>query len=310
MSPKETCASVSLVNSTSRRGFLVTATTAACLGAAPLMADEPASPAESPELVRDRLWMFGVPAGVNNQGWGVPRPSMISPVEAAAYLGTPNLFMITVDGNPPLPYDQYALPMRSCAKFVWSLVGSGGKTSRDEREYVLDMPSRFSNMTGFFMDDFFRKDGSGALSPDELKQLRTRLTAGRRKLDLYVVLYDHQLGLPIERCLDYCDKLTFWTWQSQHLANLERNFEKLEELAPKHGKLLGMYMWDYGNKREMPVDLMREQATLGLKWLREGRLEGLIFLGSAVSDIELPAVEWSRAWIKQVGGLPLKPARR
>jgi hypothetical protein len=291
--------------SRSRRGFLKAAAAATVGLSAGQRASAVAAAAgetvAEPRSVRDTFWMFGVPASVNNTGWGLPRPSRMTPAEAAFYLGTPNLFMITVEGNPPLPYDQYALPFRALKRFAWALVGSGGHTADREREYVLGMPRRFPNMVGFFMDDFFRRDGSGALSGDQLQELRRRMVVDGRKLDLYVVLYTHQLHLPIEPLLQHCDKITFWTWKSEELADLEGNFARLEKLAPDKGKLLGLYMWDYGNKGPMPVERMQGQCELGLRWLKERRLEGLVFLGSAVCDIDLPAVEWSRKWISDVG---------
>ena len=146
---------------------------------------------------------------------------------------------------------------------------------------------------------------SGTLSPEELKDLRKRLVIGERRRDLYVVLYEHQLGLPVGEHLEFCDKITFWTWRCEGLEKLEENFARLEELAPDHGKLLGCYMWDFGNKGPMPPGLMKKQCELGLRWLRQGRLEGMIFLANTVADLDLEAVEWTCRWIAEVGDEPL-----
>ena len=51
----------------------------------------------------------------------------------------------------------------------------------------------------------------------------------------------------------------------------------------------------------MPVDVIGPQCELGLRWLREGRIEGMIFLASCIGDLDLEAVEWSRDWITKVG---------
>jgi hypothetical protein len=59
-------------------------------------------------------------------------------------------------------------------------------------------------------------------------------------------------------------------------------------------------MWDYGRKKPMPLELLQEQCESGLGWLREGRIEGLIFLASCICDLELEAVEWTRNWIARV----------
>jgi hypothetical protein len=55
----------------------------------------------------------------------------------------------------------------------------------------------------------------------------------------------------------------------------------------------------------MAVEMMRHQCELGLRWLREGQIEGMIFLASCICDLELEAVEWTRSWIARVGAEPL-----
>ena len=120
-------------------------------------------------------------------------------------------------------------------------------------------------------------------------------------MGLWVVLYDHQLDWPVRDHLELCDTVTFWTWKSSNLTNLERNFEAVQKLAPAAEKVLGCYMWDYGEKKPMSVGLMEMQCETGLKWLREGRIEGMIFLASCICDLDLDAVEWTRRWIARVG---------
>jgi hypothetical protein len=55
----------------------------------------------------------------------------------------------------------------------------------------------------------------------------------------------------------------------------------------------------------MPVEWMRHQCELGLTWLKEGKIEGMIFLASCICDLDLEAVEWTRAWIREVGDEPI-----
>jgi hypothetical protein len=290
---------------TERRRFLQAAS--AGLAASALGGNVPANAAKSDALssgqrtVRDAFWLFGVPAGANNEGWGVPRPSRMTPAEGAHYLGVPNLFMICVKDKPPMPFDQYALAFRPLKRVAWSIVGSGGYTEEAQRKHVLQLARRFGNIVGLFMDDFFRRDGSGALTPEQLKELRKHMAIDGRKLDLYVVMYQHLLHLDVREHLQFIDKITFWTWKSEDLNQLERNFERLEQVAPEHGKLVGCYMWDFGNRGPMPVELMKRQCQLGLNWLRQGRLEGMVFLANSVCDLELEAVEWTRQWIAEVG---------
>ncbi len=259
----------------------------------------------SANTVRDRFWIWGHEAGSHDGSYGLPGHSRMTPAEAAFYLGVPNLIMVRYLDRPAPPFDQYAIPFRPLPRVVWSIVGASGKTEASERQHVLELAARFPNITGVIMDDFFRNDpGTGelaSLSIAELQDVRRQLAAAGRRLDLWVVLYDHQLGLPVSRHLDLCDKVSFWTWKASDLADLEHNFVRAEKLAPRAGKVLGCYLWDYGQSQPMPVTLMERQCELGLRWLREGRIEGMIFLATCICDLELETVEWTRRWIAQVG---------
>ena len=64
-------------------------------------------------------------------------------------------------------------------------------------------------------------------------------------------------------------------------------------------------MWDFGAKRPMPVELMKQQCELALKLLRERRIEGMIFLATNICDLNLETVNWTRRWIAKVGDEPL-----
>ncbi len=256
--------------------------------------------------LRDRFWIWSHVAGSYKGVFGLP-DSRMTPVEGAVYLDVPNVLFIRFHEKPEIPFDQHAIAFRPFKRVVWSLVGASGQTSDDERKHVLELPNRFPNITGFVMDDFFREKGpTGSLSVEQLKDLRSRLVIGGKKRDLYVVLYQHQLGFPVTKHLDLCDKITFWTWKAEDLGKLESSFERLEKLAPKQAKLLGCYLWDFGTRKTMPLDLMKKQCEVGRRWLKEGRIEGMIFLGSNVCDLELETVEWTRKWIAEVGSEPLR----
>jgi hypothetical protein len=164
-----------------------------------------------------------------------------------------------------------------------------------------------SSYAGFDLHAVLRADepdvrpATAALTPEQLQAVRRRLTVGDRRLDLGVTLYTHQLSPRILTHLDLCDVVSLWTWKAQDLAQLESNFARLEQLAPRKRVLLGCYMWDFGTNRPMPVEWMQKQTSLGLQWLQAGEVEGLIFLATNICDLKLETVEWTRKWIAEVG---------
>jgi len=60
-------------------------------------------------------------------------------------------------------------------------------------------------------------------------------------------------------------------------------------------------MFSFGDSKPLPVELMKRQTELGYQWLRQGRIQGMIFLATGICDVDLESVEWSRQWIQRMG---------
>ena len=258
--------------------------------------------ARPPITVHDRLWLWSHVADSYSGKYNLPGRSRITPTEAAHYMGIPNVFMIQRDGLPQPPFDQYAVPFESLRELVWSVVSAGGEVSSEEQEAVLDLAFSNPKISGVVMDDFFVPKGKpGAMHLDQLRTLRTRLRNTRKELDLWVVLYERELERDITAYLDLCDIIQLWTWYGKNLQDLAKNFETAQRLAPGKRMALGLYWWDFGDKKPLPLSAMEQQCELGLEWLRAGRIEAMIFCGSWLCDRGLEPVAWTREWIQRVG---------
>jgi hypothetical protein len=255
--------------------------------------------------------MFGAP--VNSDYEYIHRRSVMTPVESNFYFGVPNIIMVQdypgPSPDPPFkawepPFEQYALPLKLLKRVEWSVVGGGGVSKGWERRQILDMARRTPNFVGVYMDDFFREKGVEKLAtftPHELQALQQQVKGPDKKLDLNVTLYTGQLDLPIADHLAVIDTVTLWTWKSADLANLDRNLSMLERLAPRARKMLGCYLVDYDEGASVPIPAMQQQCEQSLRWLRDGRIEGMVFIGNTVMDLNFEAVEWTREWIQKVG---------
>lgn len=305
-------------------------------------AAEPVAGGPSRNTVRDRLWIFSVLAGGDNNSLergNILGGSRMTPAEGAFWLNVPNLLLIRSSDEPPLPstqgpraktsFEQYAIAFQPLDRVVWSVVGSGGKGGMSELAPVLDLAKRFPNFTGIYLDDFIidakrqadgRLAGRPAIQPDELKRARQQMKAVGRPLDVWVTLYTHEINPsrkiaspefrgcdpPLAEFLDQFDVLTLWTWNSDELPALEENLAALEKIAPQGARIaLGMYIWDFHNRKPVPVERMKHQCETGLKWLKEKRIQEMIFLANTVLDVGLPSAEFSRQWIAKVGKEPL-----
>ncbi|MCL5005299.1 MAG: hypothetical protein M1404_02095 [Acidobacteria bacterium] len=271
----------------------------------------------SGSTVRDKFWIWGHVAGSHNGQFGIPGNSRMTPAEGAFYLGVPNIIFVAY-GDPkepckmlpePAQYDEYATSFLPLKRVVWSMVGAGGHVNRHGVEALQELAGKYPNIVGTQMDDFFRDtlDGKriGVLTPGELSYLQKHLDVGGRKLDIWVTLYQHDLKHDLSQYLDHVDVVTYWTWHAKNIEGLEAGFAQAEKAAPNARKVLGCYMWDYGDHRPMPIAMMEKQCTLGLEWLHQGRIDGMIFLASCICDLGLETVEWTRNWIREVGDTKL-----
>ena len=259
--------------------------------------------------VRDRLWLFGIPANINYSYTG--RRSLMTPVEGAHYLGVPNVLMIQANvgeeskyGHFDPPFDQYAIALRSLKRVAWSITGSGGVTSPEYRTQVLDLAKHTPHFVGLYMDDFFTTKAEGkraVLTLHELREIRQQAQGSDKKLEIWVTYYTELLDLPLTDYLSLIDVITMWTGSSRDLVALEGNLAKLDKLVPGKRKTLGCYFFDFSEKKPVPVSAMQFQCEMGLKWLHEGRIEGLVFLGNSVEDLGYECVDWTRDWIQKVG---------
>ena len=64
--------------------------------------------------------------------FGLPRNSTITPVDAAKYLGAPNIMFIRAADKPAYPFEEYAAAFKDVRNLQWSLTGSSGATSSEE----------------------------------------------------------------------------------------------------------------------------------------------------------------------------------
>ncbi len=250
------------------------------------------------------MWLWSHVAGSYNGLFGLPGKSRMTPAEAAFYMGIPNVFMLHREGTPEPPLEQFALAFEPLREVVWGIVGESGATEDKERETVLELALHNPKISGVVMDDFFIKPKDGrvaALTLDQIKDMKKKLHPSGKRLDLWVVLYEHQLDQPLTEYLGLCDYVQFWTWYGQNLRDLRGNFEKARKLSGGAKMALGIYWWDFGNNKPLSNELMKSQCETGLQLLKQGHIEAMVFCGSWLCDRGLETVSWTRNWIRQVG---------
>lgn len=317
------------------------------LSLSPLIADAQQA---VPATVRDRLWLFAVPADgprLFYEGAGYRGGSRITPAEGAFWLGVPNLMFITQPWNQPpamsrekawktvTTKEQYAISFEPLKRVQWAAVGSGGLGGLAEVPDIVTLAKSYPNLTGIYLDDFVTRPynkradgttvGTPAMTETQLKSMRSQLGKVGRPMEVWTTIYTHEFDRkhpdfkdcvpPLADQMKHFDVVVLWTAKSVDLRDLEKNLALLESIKPKTCRIaLGIYLWAYWDKnpakaddktyvmgQPVPLDLMDHQCSLGLKWLKEGRVSDLVILGLAGIDQGIPSAPWMRDWIKKHG---------
>ena len=234
--------------------------------------------------------------------------SRMTPAEAAAVLDVPNVMMIICHGEPAAfggdAYG-YAESFRRMKRVYWSSTGSGGFRTGAEDRFICDLAEKYPNVCGTFMDDYYneyRDDPDGvAKAAEKLRVIHENLSKACRPIEKIVswVWQDE----PNPELMQYIDGITVWTWRSVSIPKIKECFEALEKKIPDKKIYLGIYIYDFDAYKPVPLDLMEYQCELGLQWLREGRIAGMVFETNSTMGVRLPSELWLREWIRRVGSI-------
>jgi hypothetical protein len=240
--------------------------------------------------VRDRLWLFGVPADgprLFYEGAGYRGGSRITPAEGAHWLGVPNLMFITQPWNQPpamarekawktvTTKEQYAISFQSLKRVQWAAVGSGGLGGLAEVPDIVTLAKDYSNITSIYLDDFVTRPytkradgttvGTPAMTEAQLKSMRTQLGKAGRPMEVWTTIYTHEFDRkhrdfkdcepPLADQMKHFDVVVLWTAKSADLRDLEKNLALLEAIKPKNCRIaLGIYLWGYWDKDPAKAD--------------------------------------------------------
>jgi hypothetical protein len=263
--------------------------------------------------LQDRLWMWGHDPGAYDGPKGVyniPLSAPMSMAEGIKSMGIPNVCVI----RGGTPNEEYRKQFKDVKRIAWNLSGGSNQSYYALKKYVFGLRDTTPNLTGYYLDDFFHigsaaqsdpnsevKPAPASLSLEEMKKLHEETLAYKRRLDLAVVLYTAQLCPAIKPVMKFVDVVSLWIWAGNDIQKIETNFQKYRTLVPDKPTLLGIYMWDFGGKKELSAELMAKQLDYAYRLYKEGQIEGLIFHCTPLCNKGLAAVDYAREWIAKHG---------
>ena len=180
-----------------------------------------------------------------------------------------------------------------------------------------ELSKRCPQIAGVIIDDFF-SDFPKDISLAELRALKDALIGKRidengnvdssspattPDLKLYIVVYEHQLGLKVEpEALDLLDGVSFWVWkQSEHYKNFDDYIDTVNRLYPNKEVIAGVYV---RNSRELPVFAsVHHIIDRAIDLYAKGRVNGLLIFSAAwLSREESKRERWDELALPQLLG--------
>jgi len=256
------------------------------------------------DTIGDRLWMWGhhrdsfkALKGTKEQ-YNLPYGTRIDMAAACREMNIPGCFMVRWTNNPKkaeLP--DYMKQFADTKRVGFSITDSAVESFEEKVRLGLEYADRMPNLTTLIMDDFFSAK-KNTRSTEEI--VRVRDETAKRRMKLGMVLYSDANGLKPEfkPVLELFDEITFWFWHGKNVGTIEGQVGKLKDLVgPEKPILLGQYMYDFGGRKPLPGSDMECQLAATSRLLSQKAIDGVIFHCTPLVDMNLDAVNVSRAWI-------------
>ncbi len=264
----------------------------------------------APQVFRDLLWVWGIPSITGGSEQTLATFAQASPAQRAELLGVPNMVM----AGAGLPNDsslgrKLTSDVAHLGRIVWETTpdgeGIGPPYVYEQRmAQIRQLYDEFPHIEGILLDDMSTGKIDKGFKPQHIRDIRALLPGKYEAVKTWGVVYTMSFDRPdMDDYIHELDVINLWTWHAKDVVDLEKNVAHCEQVAPDKPIVVGLYLYDYGGGRRIPLDLLQSQCETVLSLAQAGRIEGVVFL--TIND-DREALEWTANWIEQVGDQPLK----
>ena len=160
-------------------------------------------------VIKDRLWLWGQNAGSHHEigSFKLPGVNRMGPGEGCDFFGIEKCCRVAMGSYGPFPpFDEEAKKLKDLKEVVWSAIGDAGSkqhnNNQSDIDEVLHIAEKYPNISGAILDDFFHASATGEAparhSVGSIRNMKEKLSNfDKRRLDLWIVWYTHQLEMDI-----------------------------------------------------------------------------------------------------------------
>ena len=254
--------------------------------------------------LRDKFWIWGHPEGRYNHEFGNEQESRMTPLEGALYMGARNLFMVPVGVNVNVrQYNKSFTPLKSVG---WAIDNAAADPAALNQ--LMEQAKDFPNISCGVFDDFVGYLAKHPIPPERFLAVRERMhTEAARPLSMWMVLYTHEFGVDeaqdaaFQPYIDAFDGVIMWTWEERRLDQFEEKYARFKELTKNRRRMLGLYLYNFGECRPATAEAARWQLERYTQLLRAGEIEGIVLHTNTMADLDHPAYDVETAWMREHG---------
>ena len=136
---------------------------------------------------------------------------------------------------------------------------------------------------------------------EHIALIRELLGDANEQVKIWGVVYNMNLDRPgMNECIKQLDVILLCEWFGKRLGDFEKHVAHCEARFPDKPIVMCTYLYDYGETRRMPRELLELQFDTAQKLFRAGRIEGIVMV---TIDNDAEAVGWAADWVKRVSNV-------
>ncbi|MBQ7404274.1 MAG: hypothetical protein IJW05_12655 [Lentisphaeria bacterium] len=150
----------------------------------------------------------------------------------------------------------------------------------ENAELLSKLSLKYPNIKGGMIDDLIGNYGRN-LSLKEVKVIYENLKKHNKDLQLYNVVYTHELNSPFIPLIEpYTDAVNLWVGLNYQLTTLDLDIEKCRAAFPGKKIMLGIFIYDYfASANPNSLEFLEIELKRAKKYLAEGKIHDLILMG-------------------------------
>jgi hypothetical protein len=261
-------------------------------------------PGEPPQCVRDLLWVWGNPEMAKPGDHTVATFAEASPAQRARLLGVPNV-ILAGNGlpNDDRQADALTQAVSDFPRLLWEITadGNGGPpfVYTNRMVQVRRLVDKYPQIEGVVLDDMSTGGMDHGFKAEHIRQIRRLLDGKYTAVKIWGVVYTMSLNRPgMNDCIKELDVNLLVEWFPRKIGELEKHVDHCRRLFPAKPIVVGLYLYDYGENRRMPLELLAKQFETARRLAHAGRIAGIEI--TTIND-DPQAVKWTADWIKRVG---------